>query len=197
MSPAAQASARKPDKRGAILDAALSLFVERGFHGTAVPALADRAGVGAGTIYRYFHNKEGLVNELYREWKSALVARATAKIRPGMAPREVFRAFWREMIGFVKDHPDAFAFLEMHHHASYLDEKSKVLERNALALAEQVFGVMQSQKAVRPLPANLLMSVVYGALIGTVRGAWEGLYDLDETHVAEAEACAWAAIANG
>ena len=82
MSTATAAASSKTDKRGAILEAALSLFVERGFHGTAVPALADRAGVGAGTIYRYFKNKEGLVNELYREWKSALIARATTARRP-------------------------------------------------------------------------------------------------------------------
>src|ERR1035437_2808422 len=42
------------DKREAILGAALELFAERGFHGTAVPQIADKAGVGAGTIYRYF-----------------------------------------------------------------------------------------------------------------------------------------------
>src|SRR5689334_15289154 len=57
------------DKREAILAAALELFVERGFYGTAVPEIAERAGVGAGTIYRYFESKETLVNELYREQK--------------------------------------------------------------------------------------------------------------------------------
>ena len=54
------------DKREAIMTAALELFVERGFFGTAVPEIADRAGVGAGTIYRYFESKEALVNEIYR-----------------------------------------------------------------------------------------------------------------------------------
>src|SRR5690606_27876447 len=53
------------DKREAILHAALELFVERGFWGTAVPEIAEKAGVGAGTIYRYFESKEALVNALY------------------------------------------------------------------------------------------------------------------------------------
>src|SRR4051812_31840826 len=57
------------DKREAITTAALELFVERGFYGTAVPEIADRAGVGAGTIYRYFESKEALVNAMYREQK--------------------------------------------------------------------------------------------------------------------------------
>src|SRR5215510_1707077 len=57
------------DKREAIMNAALELFVERGFFGTIVPEIADRAGVGAGTIYRYFDSKEALVNAIYREPK--------------------------------------------------------------------------------------------------------------------------------
>ncbi|MBA3542140.1 MAG: helix-turn-helix transcriptional regulator, partial [Deltaproteobacteria bacterium] len=37
------------DKRRIILDAALTVFAERGFHGTAVPEVAEAAGVGTGT----------------------------------------------------------------------------------------------------------------------------------------------------
>ncbi|MGN6106845.1 MAG: helix-turn-helix domain-containing protein, partial [Kofleriaceae bacterium] len=55
------------DKREAIIAAALELFVERGFFGTAVPEIAERAGVGAGTIYRYFESNEALVNAIYRQ----------------------------------------------------------------------------------------------------------------------------------
>src|SRR6185369_16360221 len=61
------------DKRERILDAALSLFAERGFHGTPVPLVAERASVGAGTIYRYFASKEALVNALYQRWKMAFI----------------------------------------------------------------------------------------------------------------------------
>ena len=37
-----------------ILDAALSLFAERGFHGTSIPLVLERAGVGASALYRRF-----------------------------------------------------------------------------------------------------------------------------------------------
>ena len=53
------------EKHQKILSAALELFANRGFHGTAVPDVAKLAGVGAGTIYRYFENKEALVNAVY------------------------------------------------------------------------------------------------------------------------------------
>lgn len=71
---AATPASTRGDKREAILAAALGLFVERGFHGTAVPEVAARAGVGAGTIYRYFASKEALVNALYQREKGLLAA---------------------------------------------------------------------------------------------------------------------------
>ncbi|MFH0825586.1 MAG: helix-turn-helix domain-containing protein, partial [Pseudomonadota bacterium] len=61
------------DKKQAILDSALELFSERGFHGTSVAMIAQKAQVGAGTIYRYFPDKEALVNELFRLWKTAMM----------------------------------------------------------------------------------------------------------------------------
>ena len=53
-------SAEDPGKRLAILEQAIRTFAEFGFRGTDVQVIADRAGVGKGTVYRYFHNKEDL-----------------------------------------------------------------------------------------------------------------------------------------
>src|SRR5688572_22338077 len=79
------------DKREAILDAALELFVERGFFGTAVPEIADRAGVGAGTIYRYFESKEALVNAIYRQEKLRFSSAVLEDFPANVNTREQFR----------------------------------------------------------------------------------------------------------
>ncbi len=60
------------DKAEDIMRAAIDLFVERGFHGTSVPSVAERARVGAGTIYHYFEGKEALVNAVFQRWKQAM-----------------------------------------------------------------------------------------------------------------------------
>jgi AcrR family transcriptional regulator len=49
-----------PQKRQAILEQAIRTFAELGFRGTDVQVIADRAAVGKGTVYRYFHSKEDL-----------------------------------------------------------------------------------------------------------------------------------------
>src|SRR5215510_13871781 len=89
------------DKREAILAAALELFVERGFFGTAVPEIADRAGVGAGTIYRYFESKEALVNAIYRQEKLHFAERVIHDFPTTTFARELFRTMWMRMAKFA------------------------------------------------------------------------------------------------
>lgn len=54
---------RKDARPGEIVDAALSLFVERGFAATRLDDVAERAGVSKGTVYLYFDSKEALLAE--------------------------------------------------------------------------------------------------------------------------------------
>jgi len=60
------------DKRTAILEAALKLFTERGFHGTSTAQISKDAGVATGTLFNYFPTKEDLINSLYFEVKGDL-----------------------------------------------------------------------------------------------------------------------------
>jgi len=78
----------KPDKRQEIVRAALDLFAEQGFHGAPMALIAERAGVGAGTIYRYFENRDILIQELYKE----LEAEITPFITDGYSDQAPFRA---------------------------------------------------------------------------------------------------------
>src|SRR5687767_8065695 len=95
------AMSAKDDKREAIMAAALELFEERGFHGTAVPLVAERAGVGAGTLYRYFENKEALVNALYQKWKGLLGTMLLTDFPIGAGGRQQFHWFWAKMQEFA------------------------------------------------------------------------------------------------
>src|ERR1700734_592344 len=111
-------TAHDTDKGEAILAAALDLFVERGFHGTSVPSVADKAGVAAGTIYHYFASKEALVNALYKSWKAQIAARIMTNFPLETPVREQFRTIWERMADFAIAHPKELAFLELHHHSS-------------------------------------------------------------------------------
>jgi AcrR family transcriptional regulator len=58
---------RKEARPGELLDAALALFVDRGFAATRVEEVAARAGVSKGTLFLYFQSKEDLFKAVIRE----------------------------------------------------------------------------------------------------------------------------------
>ena len=182
------------DKREAITGAALELFVERGFYGTTVPEIADLAGVGAGTIYRYFDSKEALVNAMYREQK-LLFSGAVLDQFPVAAPtREQFRSLWMRMAKFAVDHPKSFIFLELHHHARYLDDASRAVEQRMLDLFTAVVIAAQARRELKIGPARLLMGMVMGAFVGVIRSCVEIDQPLDQADWTLAEQCIWEAI---
>lgn len=58
---------RKQARPGELLDAALDLFVEKGFAATRAEEVAARAGVSKGTLFLYFPSKEELFKAVVRE----------------------------------------------------------------------------------------------------------------------------------
>jgi AcrR family transcriptional regulator len=58
---------RKEARPGELLDAALDLFVEKGFAATRAEEVAARAGVSKGTLFLYFASKEELFKAVVRE----------------------------------------------------------------------------------------------------------------------------------
>ncbi len=99
-----------PDKRQAILEQAIHTFAELGFRGTDVQMIADRAGVGKGTIYRYFKSKEELFWATTYEVSLHIercVDEAIASVAGALAK---FRAAASAHARFFQDHPE---FLEL------------------------------------------------------------------------------------
>ncbi len=187
-------AATRGDKREIITDAALDLFVERGFFGTVVPDIAAQAGVGAGTIYRYFDSKEALVNSIYRQEKLRFASVVTDDF-PFTAPtREQFRVLFMRMATFTVAHPKSFVFLELHHHARYLDAESRAVEERMLMLMSHVIVQAQARRDLKAAPPRLVMGIVMGAFVGVVRSAIEVEQPLDDVNWALAEQCLWEAV---
>ena len=193
--PVAKPSTRSGElKREAILEAALELFVARGFHGTSVPSVAEKAGVGAGTIYRYFENKEALVNEIFRRYKTSLATHVLDGFPFDAPAREQHRAFWARMAEFARANQRGFAFLELHSHSDYLDDESRAVEQNIVDFGLRFFESAQARGEIKQIEPMVLISIVFGGFVGLIRLAWEGKLELTDAALEQAEQCCWEAI---
>jgi TetR/AcrR family transcriptional regulator, fatty acid metabolism regulator protein len=85
------------DRRRQILDAAVRVFARQGFHACRVSDIAREAGVAYGLVYHYFDSKDQVLNELFAErWSLLLAAIEEIDARP-LPPREKLDA----VAGFI------------------------------------------------------------------------------------------------
>ena len=70
---------RKEARPQELLDAALTLFVEKGFAATRIEEVAVRAGVSKGTLYLYYPSKEELLKAVIGHYLSARIAEGAAQ----------------------------------------------------------------------------------------------------------------------
>jgi AcrR family transcriptional regulator len=96
------APARAPSSR--VLDvreAALTLFAERGYHGTTVRDIGAELGIRAPSLYNHIRSKQGLLREIMVETSTAVWEEFEAAVRDVEDPEERLR---RAMHAYVKRH---------------------------------------------------------------------------------------------
>lgn len=182
------------DTREALLDAALEVMSERGFHGTSVPELAERAGVGAATMYRHFESKEALVNALYVRAKRQLARSLWDGLPRDLPARKAVHEVWARMARMGAEQGPLLVFLELHHHASYLTPET-VAECEALVMGplESIIRRGQAEGVIRSGEPAFLLAFLWGAFLGLLKPALER-GRVDEQLLLRGEALAWAAI---
>ena len=65
--------AARRDKRALILDAAIKVFAEKGYHGSRVSDIASEAGIAYGLVYHYFKNKDEILATIFEERWSGFI----------------------------------------------------------------------------------------------------------------------------
>ena len=105
-------SGKKPDKYYAILEGALKVFAEHGFHKSQVSRIAKEAGVADGTIYLYFKKKEDILTSLFQEKLGELVEKLNNGLNDQMTAREA-------LLKVCEIH---FSVLEGNIHLAYLTQ---------------------------------------------------------------------------
>src|SRR6059058_694743 len=91
---------RKEARPQELLDAALALFVEKGFVATRSEEVAARAGVSKGTLYLYYPSKEELLKAVIRQQLSSQIAAGALEVERYVGPTstllvEVLSRWWQ------------------------------------------------------------------------------------------------------
>src|SRR5690606_34681651 len=85
-------TSKKEKKYEIILDAALKVIAENGFHGSQVSKIAKEAGVADGTIYLYFKNKEDILISLFQKNLGQLIDMFNESIKSSSSAEAAIRS---------------------------------------------------------------------------------------------------------
>lgn len=99
-----------PARRRQLLDTALEVFAERGFHETSMNDVADAAGVTKPVLYQHFTSKRELYQEIVEDVGTRLLDLLEAAGGAGSPRQQVetgFAAFFR----FMAEHRNAYLIL--------------------------------------------------------------------------------------
>jgi AcrR family transcriptional regulator len=99
------------DRPALIRRALIELVAERGFRGTSMAAVAELAGVAAGTAYVHYRSKDDVVLAAYCEVKEELGRAGVASVDPATAPFDRFRSLWLAIHAHLAADPDRARFL--------------------------------------------------------------------------------------
>jgi TetR/AcrR family transcriptional regulator, repressor for uid operon len=86
--------ADRPAKTGALLRAAAQVFAEQGYQAATMDAIAQRAGMGKGTVYEYFRNKQELFFGVFDDYIASMerLARESIELPSATAASQIRQA---------------------------------------------------------------------------------------------------------
>lgn len=182
--------------RERLIRAALDLYTTLGFLRSTTPALAERAGVAEGTIYRHFSSKEQLLNEAYRRahrWGlDALAALEADRIRK--AP-ERLALLARQIVDLASQDPALARMLLSTANEPFLDETSRSTRRELMGGLVHLVAMGKSDSQVRSGPAELWAQVWLTVVGFAVERVAAGEWTPESAQTGLALEAAWDAVA--
>jgi len=166
-----------------IIDIALDVFLERGYDGTGIPAIADAAGYNKRTIYLYFQNKKEIFLAVALRCMQLLKDRLGTAAELVQEDRAGLRAFAWAFFRFAEDYPeymDLIMIYESRYFVYHETDKPADLGRRHIAcqkvsdeIADMATAAIEKAVAngtlVTDLKPRQLMLLLWGQIFGVIQ----------------------------
>ena len=183
------------DKHAQILAAAEKLIAESGFSGLSMQKVADAAGVAAGTIYRYFSNKEQLLNEVRLHVAKRIAIAVQHGVTDDMPLKMAFHTMWLNIWNLASSEKDALSSRVQYESLPRAEDKpTRELERKMFDQVERLFVEGKKQHIFKPLDSQVLFVLSFEASVTLARKHALGLYKLKDDELDAVIEASWDAI---
>lgn len=148
------------EKTRKILDTALRLFVEFGFHGTPTSKIAQEAGVANGTLFNKFKTKDDLIIALFVDIETRMGEYIAENAKQESSLKETLKGQYIASLYWALDNKDEFRFVEQFKTSPFLsliapEEIEKAIKPFCSMLKQGI-----SDNIIKPLPVDYLFTLV-------------------------------------
>ncbi len=176
------------DKRTRILDAAIRVFAERGYHAARVGDIAEDAGVAHGLLYHYFASKDEVLKTIFVENWGQLIVRFRAVEKTDEPAEEKLAGIAKILLRTWRNDPALVTVMVREVARSPLIQGQVAEVGEAFAIVQRVIEEGQASGAFRSgIDARLASWVVYGGLEEVLTGWVLGQLPDSEEDVTRAE----------
>jgi AcrR family transcriptional regulator len=131
--------------------------------------IAEQANIGVGTIYRYFKNKEELINGLYLEVRKRMAEEILKGEDTGAPVQSEFTRSMKNLIRYLLIHPEEIQFSNQYEHSPFItDATRREVEKTASPISALLLRA-RDENLLKELPFPLLMAMFSGASNGLLK----------------------------
>ena len=159
------------EKRKRILEAAIRVFAEHGYHGSRVGDIAEDAGVAHGLLYHYFASKEDVLRTIFVENWGQLIVRFRAVETSDEPAEKKLEGIAKILLRTWRNDPALVTVMVREvARSQYLQDRVEEV-REAFAILERVIEEGQASGVFRrDVDARLAAWVIYGGLEEVLTG---------------------------
>jgi AcrR family transcriptional regulator len=157
-------------RREEILNAAAQLFARHGYAETDTQLLADKLGVGKGTLYRYFPSKEALFLAAVDRVMCDLCRTIDESIAAIEDPLDQVAEAIRAYLAYCAEHPECVELL-MQERAQFKDRKKPTYFEHREANVERwrsLYRGLMAEGRIRDMPVARITDVMSDLVYGTM-----------------------------
>ena len=162
--------AKTGDKYHRILEAAVKVFAEKGFHQSTISQIAREAGVADGTIYLYFKNKDDILVQFFQYKTKQVFSGFREEVKKADSAVDKLRNLvLRHLTEFQRDRNMAIVYQAFAHHKNDLVEGNiREMSKMYLEMVSEILELGQQEGSMRK---DMYVGLVKRFILGAVESA--------------------------
>ena len=159
-----QNEAIRANRRAIILDAALHVFAEEGYHAASISRVSKYAGMSKGLLYNYFESKEELLDQVLGDLFD-VEAQIAIELVSEEFTKDTFKKFVQYSIKLLKSRPKAWKlYFSMATQPEVLSIIEKRFSKESAIFQQRILSFFEAQGHENPVLQMQFFFITFGGL---------------------------------